>query len=330
MTSVNAMFRFVQLIRSLPSYGATWFAIRVKQLPSNRNQQSQSRKSRNQLQALRFGISREGVIFFIIFFVFYNIFCFHILFYFHICFILSYFVLFEFEFSLVLFPFFLAIFFVSSDNEIQLQYALTDVKRWAPASSSLTIDFGRNQITMMTSESEAIGQAIAGYIDIELKRRDNNCQTNTNTTSKSPTKANTSTASSLLSKPREPINAEHAYTHFLANIDSLLDLSKQTTLAGAEKSRSAVSLAKAIGSSYSALIAKLREENLVSPSSLSRHSVHTFTTSVVEIVNATKFAVRETNSSAPQWNVLVELLQKLPTLAIRKFFSHQFWFNSIY
>lgn len=59
-------------------------------------------------------------------------------------------------------------------KEVEHEYPLTHLRRWAASPQSFTLDFGEYEdeyVTVMTTEGESISQLIAGYIDILLKKR---------------------------------------------------------------------------------------------------------------------------------------------------------------
>jgi talin len=68
-----------------------------------------------------------------------------------------------------------AILFMDDETkEITKEVRLSHLRRWAPAPTTITLDFGDHDSEysiMETSEGEAISALIAGYIDILMRRR---------------------------------------------------------------------------------------------------------------------------------------------------------------
>ena len=59
-------------------------------------------------------------------------------------------------------------------KQVLKEYPLTSLKRWAPSSKSLTLDFGDYEddyLSLGTTAGEEISQLLSGYIDIVLKAR---------------------------------------------------------------------------------------------------------------------------------------------------------------
>lgn len=59
-------------------------------------------------------------------------------------------------------------------KEIEHEYPLTHLRRWAASPASFTLDFGdyeEEYVSVVTNEGESISQLLAGYIDILLKKR---------------------------------------------------------------------------------------------------------------------------------------------------------------
>ena len=63
--------------------------------------------------------------------------------------------------------------YVIISPQILKTWPLTTVRRWAASPKSFTLDFGDysdSYYSVQTTEGEAIGALIAGYIDIILKK----------------------------------------------------------------------------------------------------------------------------------------------------------------
>eukprot|EP01113_Clastostelium_recurvatum_P020003 TRINITY_DN236_c0_g1_i4.p1 TRINITY_DN236_c0_g1~~TRINITY_DN236_c0_g1_i4.p1 ORF type:complete len:2591 (+),score=1077.50 TRINITY_DN236_c0_g1_i4:231-8003(+) len=115
MSEVNAKYRYVQLCRSLKTYGITFFHTKERV------------KGQKKPVAKMLGITRDAII--------------------------------RLDFE---------------SKEVEHEYPLTHLKRWAASPASFTLDFGDYEddyVSVITTEGEAISQLLAGYIDILLKKR---------------------------------------------------------------------------------------------------------------------------------------------------------------
>ncbi|KAI9206533.1 uncharacterized protein BJ171DRAFT_498098 [Polychytrium aggregatum] len=115
LSELNAKFRFVQLSRSLKTYGITFFLCKEKQ------------QKKNKLIPVLLGITKQSVVRLDV-----------------------------------------------ESKEIMQEWKLTQLRRWAAANNSFTLDFGDYAdayYSVQTPEGEQISQLISGYIDIILKKR---------------------------------------------------------------------------------------------------------------------------------------------------------------
>jgi len=115
MTEVNAKYRYVQLCRSLKTYGITFFKTKERV------------KGQKKLMPKLLGITRDSILR-----------------------------------------------LDAETKEVEHEYPLTHLRRWAASPASFTLDFGdyeEEYVSVVTNEGESIAQLLAGYIDILLKRR---------------------------------------------------------------------------------------------------------------------------------------------------------------
>ena len=151
LTELNAKFRYIQLCRSLKTYGVTFFLVKEKM------------KGRNKLIPRLLGVTRESVMrvdettkeasstfschAVNTWYCMTDIICCCLL----VC------------------------MFVCSYVRMQMlkTWPLTTVRRWAASPNSFTLDFGdysESYYSVQTTEGETISQLIAGYIDIIIKK----------------------------------------------------------------------------------------------------------------------------------------------------------------
>ncbi|EFA78109.1 talinB [Heterostelium album PN500] len=115
MTESNSKFRYVQLCRSLKTYGITFF------------QTKERVKGQKKPVPKLLGITRDCILR-----------------------------------------------LDAESKEIEKEYPLNHLRRWAASPASFTLDFGdyeEDYVSVMTTEGEAISQLLGGYIEILMKKR---------------------------------------------------------------------------------------------------------------------------------------------------------------